>query len=626
MQEFASAGIYYFRTGNTLKDYFEKAVQEDLQLGGEYYASLPYNLMIRDGLEVRVFEMEQFLQWGTPEDLQEYQAWSDWFQNWEDWRPSLTLPGTTLIPAAGSGQRFVAAGYSTPKPLIPMAGVPMLSRAVATLPRTPRTAVVVREELFNNAALRRLGMKLVPTASTQGQAETCLVPAPAIDTNESLLIAACDAAFAYSEKRLSQLVSDPSIDLVVWTFRNHPHANRNPGQYGWAKADEAGNIESSDHHRDLKPDNIYLVKDDDREIAKVLDFGIAKAATQLDGGNTKTGAMLGTPYYMSPEQAQGIKAVDHRSDLWSLAIIVFQALTGRLPFESEALGDLLVKIIVAPVPMPSQFAPDLPAAIDRWWTKAANRDPAQRYQSAKELSDGLALVFGQSQLTDVMDRSELHAAMARQNAGGGGYPQANTPGYGPQGGVPSPSPYGNTPHPGQMGLHTPQPAYQGTAVMGATPQPAGQPQHVITGAPMARTFGEPPQPPKSKAGLFIGIGAAVVIVALVGVIGSMAMKSKKDATAATAVAPPATQTVPPAASSAPVVLAPPPTPSATASVAAVDPGTPAPAAPAPAAPARPRGRRRWRNAACGPRSACRPREAEEAQRRRPGDLARSRPL
>jgi serine/threonine-protein kinase len=92
-------------------------------------------------------------------------------------------------------------------------------------------------------------------------------------------------------------------------------------------------------HRDLKPDNIFLVRDDDREIAKVLDFGIAKSASNaLEGSNTKTGAMLGTPYYMSPEQAQGIKTVDYRSDLWSLAVIVFQCLTGALPFESEALG------------------------------------------------------------------------------------------------------------------------------------------------------------------------------------------------------------------------------------------------------------------------------------------------
>jgi len=347
-------------------------------------------------------------------------------------------------------------------------------------------------------------------------------------------------------------------------------------------------------HRDLKPDNIYLVKDDDREIAKVLDFGIAKSATALDGGNTKTGAMLGTPYYMSPEQAQGIKAVDHRSDLWSLAIIVFQALTGRLPFESEALGDLLVKIIVAPVPMPTQFAPDLPAALDRWWTKASNRDPAMRYQSAKELSDGLALVFGQSQLTDVMDRSELRAALANNAHGGqgahGGYVQANTPGYGPQGGMPSPAPYGNTPQPMAMqgGLQTPQPGY-GQAppgMMGSTPHPA---THVITGAPMARTFGEPPPPPKNKAGLFIGIGAAVVIVGLVAVIGSMAMKSKKDTpTAATVGGPAVAASVLPAAST--VVLAPPPSATAapSASVAAADTTAPTPAPVAPAPPGRPR--------------------------------------
>jgi serine/threonine-protein kinase len=347
-------------------------------------------------------------------------------------------------------------------------------------------------------------------------------------------------------------------------------------------------------HRDLKPDNIYLVKDDDREIAKVLDFGIAKSSTALDGGNTKTGAMLGTPYYMSPEQAQGIKAVDHRSDLWSLAIIVFQALTGRLPFESEALGDLLVKIIVAPVPMPSQFAPDLPASLDRWWLKAANRDPAQRYQSAKELSDGLALVFGQSQLTDVMDRSELQAAMARLSGGAaGGYVQANTPGYGPVGSVPSPNPY---PQPVQGGMSTPQPAH------GATPQPmqgAGQPfggtphpaTHVITGGPMARTFGEPPAPPKNKAGLLVGIGAAVVVVALAAVVGGMAMKSKKDGPVAAAGGGPAsTSSVAPAVSTAPVVLAPPPTAtaSAAASVAAIEPAAPAPSpSPSPAAPGAP---------------------------------------
>jgi serine/threonine-protein kinase len=156
-------------------------------------------------------------------------------------------------------------------------------------------------------------------------------------------------------------------------------------------------------HRDLKPDNVFLVLDDDREIAKVLDFGIAKAdAHKIDGG-TKTGAMLGTPYYMSPEQAQGIKSVDPRSDLWSLAVIVFQCLTGRLPFESEALGDLLVKIIVAPIPSPRDYAPELPDRFVAWWARAAARDPAARFQTAREFAESLSMVFGTSAMTEIMD-------------------------------------------------------------------------------------------------------------------------------------------------------------------------------------------------------------------------------
>ena len=171
-------------------------------------------------------------------------------------------------------------------------------------------------------------------------------------------------------------------------------------------------------HRDLKPDNIFLVRDDDREIAKVLDFGIAKSkSNELAGSNTKTGAMLGTPYYMSPEQAQGTRALDYRSDLWSLGVITYQGLIGQLPFESEALGDLLMKIMVMELPMPSQRGCALPG-IDQWWMKAAARDPAQRFQSAKEFSDSLALVCGVSQLSGVHDLPALAAAGAMPSPGG----------------------------------------------------------------------------------------------------------------------------------------------------------------------------------------------------------------
>jgi serine/threonine-protein kinase len=147
-------------------------------------------------------------------------------------------------------------------------------------------------------------------------------------------------------------------------------------------------------HRDLKPANIFLVRDDDREIAKVLDFGVAKLDSRAGVDEmTTTGAVLGTPHYMSPEQAQGAKNLDHRSDLWALAVVAYRCLTGLLPFDSEALGELFVRIIMRPLPVPSQVAP-VPPGLDAWWLRAASRDPAMRFQSARELADALALALG----------------------------------------------------------------------------------------------------------------------------------------------------------------------------------------------------------------------------------------
>jgi serine/threonine-protein kinase len=149
-------------------------------------------------------------------------------------------------------------------------------------------------------------------------------------------------------------------------------------------------------HRDLKPENIFLVPGDDGEIAKVLDFGIAKHdAYSLRDKATKTGSFLGTPYYVSPEQARG-KTTDHRSDLWSLGVIVFQCLTGRPPFESEALGELMGLILYEDLPKPSSVRPDLSPAFDFWWERAAKRDREERFQSAKEFADSLAEALGQT--------------------------------------------------------------------------------------------------------------------------------------------------------------------------------------------------------------------------------------
>jgi eukaryotic-like serine/threonine-protein kinase len=144
-------------------------------------------------------------------------------------------------------------------------------------------------------------------------------------------------------------------------------------------------------HRDIKPQNIFMCDVGGGELfIKVLDFGIAK---KLEGdvteSGTRTGAMIGTPYYMSPEQLVGAKDIDFRSDLWSLAVVAFQALTGRVPFHAENMASLVIAIHAGTIPAPSQMNPALSPAIDAWFARACMRDPNARFQSAQEMADAL---------------------------------------------------------------------------------------------------------------------------------------------------------------------------------------------------------------------------------------------
>jgi eukaryotic-like serine/threonine-protein kinase len=148
-------------------------------------------------------------------------------------------------------------------------------------------------------------------------------------------------------------------------------------------------------HRDLKPDNVFLVKNDDEEIAKVLDFGIAKSEAHAlgTGSHTRTGAVMGTPYYMSPEQISGSKTVDYRTDLWAFGVIACECLTGRRPFDAETYGGLTLKICAEPIPRASSLGP-VPAGFDDWFARAVARDQKSRFASAREASDELRRICG----------------------------------------------------------------------------------------------------------------------------------------------------------------------------------------------------------------------------------------
>jgi serine/threonine-protein kinase len=160
-----------------------------------------------------------------------------------------------------------------------------------------------------------------------------------------------------------------------------------------ARAHQAGVV-----HRDLKPDNVFLVREADGDIVKVLDFGIAKKLGVLSttsGIKTGTGAMLGTPYYMSPEQVLGGSDIDHRADIWSLGIIAYECLTGQRPFEKETLGGLLMAICNDPLPVPSKVA-SVPSGFDAWFARACARDTSARFDSAIEATADLRTVCGVS--------------------------------------------------------------------------------------------------------------------------------------------------------------------------------------------------------------------------------------
>jgi serine/threonine-protein kinase len=141
-------------------------------------------------------------------------------------------------------------------------------------------------------------------------------------------------------------------------------------------------------HRDLKPENIFFarVAGEPEEVVKVLDFGLAKELFPSPGEeSTTTGVVVGTPHYMSPEQATGAQLIDHRSDLWSIGVILYQALTGHLPFTGAFSMDVLNAIVSAPIRPPSSVAPGLSADVDRFFARALERDPNARFQAVREM-------------------------------------------------------------------------------------------------------------------------------------------------------------------------------------------------------------------------------------------------
>jgi tRNA A-37 threonylcarbamoyl transferase component Bud32 len=149
-------------------------------------------------------------------------------------------------------------------------------------------------------------------------------------------------------------------------------------------------------HRDLKPDNLFLVRDPDdpaRDKVKVLDFGIAKLRDgdgQPATAHTRSGMLLGTPKYMSPEQCRGLSAaVDHRTDIYALSVILYQMLAGKVPFTSAGTGDVLIMHVSAEPPRIGQEQPGVPAFVEAAILRGMAKLREQRFQSMTEFAEAL---------------------------------------------------------------------------------------------------------------------------------------------------------------------------------------------------------------------------------------------
>jgi serine/threonine protein kinase len=277
-------------------------------------------------------------------------------------------------------------------------------------------------------------------------------------------------------------------------------------------------------HRDVKASNLFLAKDEfGKIVVKVLDFGIAKGhrTHTIDASDpktlTETGAMLGSPHYMSPEQVLGSKMLDHRADIWSLGIVLYKCLSARTPFDDrDTVGHIVVSIVQGAPPSVQDFAPWVSPDIAEVLTKSLRSRPQERFQSAEEMYEAIrALIPGDDveitpemltpmtddERRDVKPRLSMRVALKEGSAAG----------------------------------RAPKPALiRETTASGQTPPPPSESDSTIGSS--TSSLRRPSTGPHSNRSMIAGVGVAVVLAG--AVVWGLAHNSRVDTSSTAASAPP----------------------------------------------------------------------------------------
>ena len=245
MKEHASTGTYYFSSIRLMYEAFKFQIKNNLHVNGEYYVSMAYKYLFCNGRHVINYEVQHFMQWGTPEDLREYLYWSHLFK-WKKSHVNREYDGVTIIPMAGFGLRFKEQLYKKPKALINVDGKPMIVRSLDFLPTSKNYLFVLREDASHSNEIMSNIQKKFPSAqfkilskSTSGQAITSKIGLKSFlqsnkNYDKAVTFGVCDTGIYYNHSIFDRYLARSDIDIMVWGVKDYPYALKKPNSYGWA--------------------------------------------------------------------------------------------------------------------------------------------------------------------------------------------------------------------------------------------------------------------------------------------------------------------------------------------------------------------------------------------------------
>lgn len=236
--EFKSTGTYFFKSGEVLVDYIAQQIREELTLKDEYYMSLTYIPMLKRGLDIRHFEIEHFFQWGTPEDLNDFNWWVDNHKNKIHQETDNGLSDFSLcLLCAGKGERFSRAGFLTSKPLISFAGESLLEASASVFDNASWKGAVLSPDISDNWVSEKLAdFNLVKLDEyTKGQADSALHLVKLAPKEAPLVVASSDLKMSFNLKETlrARISKNKDWAIVFLLDPTYPFAVRKPCSYSW---------------------------------------------------------------------------------------------------------------------------------------------------------------------------------------------------------------------------------------------------------------------------------------------------------------------------------------------------------------------------------------------------------